>query len=309
MKNPFKAVLIKGAIWIIKRTNKKEAALSAEQDEAVALAHSDIEAIQVGTDMIRKERDSLAALVVRLKEALSVEQNCDEQCRTDWSAFDEALSLVPADLASKVLVERIEHAMSKLDRESIKECSSILLLADESPSLLPDKIRSMQQCLLSEKQAKVARGEEAEDFRIANAALEAEKSEAVKHICTLVKRGEALEADNRALREEIECHNKMEDTRFQVLPEPKNPTLWKYINESCKHGVIDFHLRAERMADGGFKFYIHAAQASSSTEDFYIWPDPFSWHDMVANTKDIPEPDIEAFKKSLRKTLAPKEGK
>ena len=119
----------------------------------------------------------------------------------------------------------------------------------------------------------------------------------------------ALEADNRALRKEIERHQKMEDMRFQVLPEPKNPTLWKYIDESHKHGVIDFHLRAARMADGGFKFYIHAAQASSSTEDFYIWPDPFSWHDMVANTKDIPEPDVEAFKKLLRKTLAPKEGK
>jgi hypothetical protein len=117
---------------------------------------------------------------------------------------------------------------------------------------------------------------------------------------------ELAEGEAKRLREELKFRDKMEDLRFELLPEPKNPTLWRYIQSSFENGVIDFHIRVERMSDGGFKFYIHAAQASSSTEDFYIWPDPFNWHDMVANTKDIPEPDVESFKKALAKAkLAP----
>lgn len=129
-----------------------------------------------------------------------------------------------------------------------------------------------------------------------------------------VLRAALIDAKLAPLVEEVEdlrVYKEMDDAQMVLRPEPKNPTLWMYLRDSHKNGVIDFHIRIEPEwgGGGGFKFYIHAAQASSSTEDFYIWPDPFSWHDMVANTKDIPEPDIEAFKKSLRKTLAPKEGK
>ncbi len=44
--------------------------------------------------------------------------------------------------------------------KTLRECADILCLPDESPSLLPEKIRLMQACALSEKQAKVERGDQ-----------------------------------------------------------------------------------------------------------------------------------------------------
>lgn len=50
-------------------------------------------------------------------------------------------------------------AREEMHWRTLRECADILCLPDESPSLLPEKIRQLQACLLSEKRAKVERGE------------------------------------------------------------------------------------------------------------------------------------------------------
>ena len=50
-------------------------------------------------------------------------------------------------------------AREEMHWRTLRECADILCLPDESPSLLPEKIRLMQACLLSEKRAKEERGE------------------------------------------------------------------------------------------------------------------------------------------------------
>lgn len=56
-----------------------------------------------------------------------------------------------------------ELALPKASDEAhwrtLRECADILCLPDESPSLLPEKIRLLQLCANSEKQAKVERGD------------------------------------------------------------------------------------------------------------------------------------------------------
>lgn len=63
---------------------------------------------------------------------------------------------------------------------TLRECADILCLPDESPSLLPEKIRLLQACAASEKQAKIERGDmllaaqaESESLRETNGRLRA----------------------------------------------------------------------------------------------------------------------------------------
>jgi hypothetical protein len=108
--------------------------------------------------------------------------------------------------------------------------------------------------------------------------------------------------------EELRVYKEISDAQDVMRPKPKNPTLWMYLDDSHKNGVIDFHIRIEREPGGGsgFKFYIHAAQASSSTEDFYIWAEPHNWKDLIANTKDLPtDAEMQAGWERLKKQLFP----
>lgn len=84
-------------------------------------------------------------------------------------------------------------------------------------------------------------------------------------------------------------------------PEPKNPTLWRYLQNAHEKQVTFHALAAHRQPDGGFLFYIHPASVSGDTEDYFIWPDPFNWEDMIVNKKDCPPPDVEKFKKLLER--------
>jgi hypothetical protein len=56
-------------------------------------------------------------------------------------------------------------AREEINWKTLRECADILCLPDESPSLLPEKIRSLQASLISEKQAKVERGEMVEELK------------------------------------------------------------------------------------------------------------------------------------------------
>jgi hypothetical protein len=82
-------------------------------------------------------------------------------------------------------------------------------------------------------------------------------------------------------------------------PEPKNSTLWRYLQNAFNKQVTFHALGVNRMPDGGFHFYIHPQHVSGETEDYLIWPDPFNWEDMLVNKKDSPTPDYEAFKRYL----------
>lgn len=86
-------------------------------------------------------------------------------------------------------------------------------------------------------------------------------------------------------------------------PEPKNPTLWRYLQNAYDKKITFHSIGVNRMADGGFHFYIHPQGVSGDTEDYLIWPDPFNWSDMLTNKKDSPEPDVEKFKALLAKTF------
>ncbi len=87
-------------------------------------------------------------------------------------------------------------------------------------------------------------------------------------------------------------------------PEPTNPTLWRYLENAHKKEITFHTIGVNRMPDGGYHFYIHPQSVSGETEDYLIWPDPFSWADMIMNKKDSPTPDIEKFKAFLEKRLA-----
>jgi hypothetical protein len=136
------------------------------------------------------------------------------------------------------------------------------------------------------------------------AAAKAERDEAQQKLHALRAREQRLKAEV----EELRVYKEISDAQDVMRPKPKNPTLWMYLDDSHKNGVIDFHIRIEREPGGGsgFKFYIHAAQASSSTEDFYIWAEPHNWHDLIANTKDLPtDAEMQAGWERLRKQLFP----
>ena len=211
------------------------------------------------------------------------------------------------------------------DRElAARICSDVGFLADAEPyhtakvaAAIAAHTRAAVERETAAKDAEIARlkifekwcqsnevAEALEDVKLYRKTFETSVSKSVYDAAN-----DALAASRRACEEAVgdaRFWKNLHEMRFVEIPEPKNPTLWRYLEDSNNNGVIDYHIRAQKMSDGGFKFYIHAAQASSSTEDFYIWPDPFNWHDMVANTKDIPEPDVESFKKALAKAkLAP----
>ncbi len=93
------------------------------------------------------------------------------------------------------------------------------------------------------------------------------------------------------------------DEMMTVVPEPANPTLWRYLQNAHEKQVTFHTIGVHRRSDGGFHLYIHPQSVSGETEDFYIWPDPFNWSDMIVNRKDSPEPDVDAFKKFLEKNL------
>ncbi len=94
------------------------------------------------------------------------------------------------------------------------------------------------------------------------------------------------------------------DEQLAEQPEPINPTLWRYLENAHKKQITFHTIGANRMPDGGYHFYIHPQSVSGETEDYLIWPDPFSWSDMIVNKKDSPAPDIEKFKAFLEKRLA-----
>ena len=88
------------------------------------------------------------------------------------------------------------------------------------------------------------------------------------------------------------------------VPESKHPTLWRYL-ENAYQKQITFHtIGVNRMPDGGYHFYIHPQNVSGETEDYFIWPDPFNWQDMIVNKKDSPPPDLEKFKAQLKAHMA-----
>jgi hypothetical protein len=86
-------------------------------------------------------------------------------------------------------VEAIERdlAWSKISEEYgwrlLRECADILCLPGESPSLLPEKIRQLQACALSEKQAKVERG----DMLVEAQALVSERESRLTNIKVLLE--------------------------------------------------------------------------------------------------------------------------
>jgi len=93
------------------------------------------------------------------------------------------------------------------------------------------------------------------------------------------------------------------DEETTVQPEPKNPTLWRYLQNAPEKQITFHTIGVNRMPDGGFHIYIHPQSVSGETEDYLIWPDPFSWSDMLVNRKDSPPPDVEKFKKWLANSL------
>lgn len=93
------------------------------------------------------------------------------------------------------------------------------------------------------------------------------------------------------------------DELMTELPEPKNPTLWRYLNSAHEKNITFHTIGVNRIPDGGFHFYIHPQSVSGETEDYLIWPDPFNWSDMIVNKKDSPAPNFEKFRKYLSARL------
>lgn len=67
-------------------------------------------------------------------------------------SYDQQVSDLERELA-------FAKASDEAHWRTLRECADILCLPDESPSLLPEKIRLLQLCAKSEKQAKVERGD------------------------------------------------------------------------------------------------------------------------------------------------------
>lgn len=96
------------------------------------------------------------------------------------------------------------------------------------------------------------------------------------------------------------------DLQMQERPESKNPTLWRYLQNAFEKQITFHSVGVNRMADGGFHFYIHPQAVSGDTEDYLIWPDPFNHEDMLTNRKDSPSPDFDKFKVVLAARAQPK---
>ena len=238
---------------------------------------------------------------------------------TPSTPHGETADLRAENTAAKTLIKTLEHdlkwARNELEcgaKNAQQSCLELFQQRDEARAKL-----TAAEATVAAKDAEIARlkifekwcqsnevAEALEDVKLYRKTFETSVSKSVYDAAN-----DALLASRRACEEAVgdaRFWKNLHEMRLVEIPEPKNPTLWRYLEDSNNNGVIDYHIRAQKMPDGGFHFYIHAAQASSSTEDFYIWPDPFNWHDMVANTKDIPEPDVESFKKALAKAkLAP----
>lgn len=113
---------------------------------------------------------------------------------------------------------------------------------------------------------------------------------------TLERESAALAGENERLRKALwpDC---------EMQQEPKNPTLWRYLDNAFKKQITFHSIGVNRMEDGGFHFYIHPQSVSGDTEDYLVWPDPFNWSDMLVNKKDSPPPDVEKFKAFLARSL------
>ncbi len=82
---------------------------------------------------------------------------------------------------------------------------------------------------------------------------------------------------------------------------PCPPSLFQYLHDAHKKGVVHHALGVMPQSDGGYHFYIHPAQVSGETEDYLIWPDPFvETTDLLMNKKRVPEPDVNKFLASLK---------
>jgi len=126
----------------------------------------------------------------------------------------KALALTPAETRSVIAGLR---AQDEFHFGILKECHAILCTNQESHTLLPDKIRLLQQCHISEKQAKTERGEEIAGLREEVAAITSEYEEAKRlymenderavqisnHACNLEAQLAALISAGNALREMV----------------------------------------------------------------------------------------------------------
>lgn len=136
-----------------------------------------------------------------------------------------------------------------------------------------------------------------------NAAIETEFADgtmkkAIAAICALRQQLAEAEKDKARLEGEVE---RLVNAPFVERPESKNPTLWRYLQNAFEKHIAFHSIGVNRIADGGFHFYIHPQTVSGDTEDYLIWPDPFSWEDMLVNRKDSTPPDVEKFKAYLAK--------
>lgn len=85
------------------------------------------------------------------------------------------------------------EAREGMQWKTLRECADILCLPDESPSVLPDKIRVLQACSGSEKQAKIERGELAEKWRTVAGELARELRDMREH---MIDRGHSDETSD-----------------------------------------------------------------------------------------------------------------
>lgn len=129
----------------------------------------------------------------------------------------------------RTVLAALEQAQARADYnwKILRECADILCLPDESPSLLPEKIRVSQLCRKSEREAKIERGNQLVDALTRADAAEAalanpeavrvhvmrnhpsyalESAEFIGRLRALAERTEAAEAEVAKLRAEISAY-------------------------------------------------------------------------------------------------------
>lgn len=99
------------------------------------------------------------------------------------------------------------------------------------------------------------------------------------------------------------AYAEMVEVQTKMMPEPKSPSLWRYLQDAYAKKITFHSIGVNRLPDGGFHFYIHPQSVSGETEDYLVWPDPFSHQDLLVNKKDSPEPDVEKFRAYLKSAL------
>jgi hypothetical protein len=81
------------------------------------------------------------------------------------------------------------------------------------------------------------------------------------------------------------------------------PSLYQFVkseSERLGSGSVGLQATAELMLDGGFRLRLTAMDGATS-ETFLLWPDPFiTTADMIANERNVPEPDMKTFLAKLR---------